>query len=206
MANAEQHFIRSVADFGRLVAPNSPETRFLEFKEKPLGGWPLQAGAPDVKKKAQRELCRDVSQFANSAGGCLLFGVKEVVNAAKVKVAGPVTSIAEPRQAPRMDRACYLELLRPANIHIRSSNLLYRGRHPCRGQRLTKQTYRLCVGQRTRCDPSLRSHRSWKEGIEPRRARAAHHEQRQSNTYHTSRTGHAQSTSGAGLTGIPSPT
>lgn len=96
MAGVEQHFIRTAADFGRLIALTvTTESRRLDFKASP-DGWPVGKGTPEVqRKKCQREVCRDIAQFANADGGCLLFGVGEVLNATGIKVADRVVSIAE---------------------------------------------------------------------------------------------------------------
>lgn len=65
-------FIRSTRDFREVVSVGgvdaSAETDVLEFK----------ADLRMLKGKVDRlELARDVVQFANVHGGCLIFGVKE---------------------------------------------------------------------------------------------------------------------------------
>jgi hypothetical protein len=63
-------FVRSVQDFEKTVQiGQTPESRFLEFKQTVncnRDGWMI-------------ELARDISQFANTDGGCLLIGIEETV-------------------------------------------------------------------------------------------------------------------------------
>lgn len=96
MVRAEQHFIRSAADFGRLITLQvTTESRHLDFKTAP-DGWPTGKGTPEPqKKKSQREACRDIAQFANGDGGCLLFGVSETLNASGMKIAERLASISD---------------------------------------------------------------------------------------------------------------
>jgi len=44
----------------------------LEFKADFPDGW--TAPKSDVKRQAQKELCRDIAQFANTFGGCIIYG------------------------------------------------------------------------------------------------------------------------------------
>ncbi len=71
-------FVRSVAEFNLTVQfKATPESQVLEFKSD-IDNWNLPKGAPDdLKREAQKEACRDVAQFANTVGGCLLIGVTE---------------------------------------------------------------------------------------------------------------------------------
>lgn len=72
---AASSFIESAADFDRLVRlGETPESRYLEFK-RDLDRWAAQDA--QVRREGQKEFCRDVSQFANAWGGCLLIGVDE---------------------------------------------------------------------------------------------------------------------------------
>lgn len=67
-------FIETADDFYRTVRiGETQESLTLEFK-KDLNGY--LARGKDARNH-QKELCRDLSQFANSYGGCLLIGVKE---------------------------------------------------------------------------------------------------------------------------------
>lgn len=65
----------------------------LEFKET-INGF----GAPstDVLRRTRKELCRDITQFANHQGGCLLIGVAEYTNASNLKVAARFAPVSEP--------------------------------------------------------------------------------------------------------------
>jgi hypothetical protein len=77
--------------FGQTV-----ESLTLEFKET-ISNWHAASGAPnkdDVRRKSQKELCRDIAQFANSLGGCLLIGVAETPGPSGMKVASHVAPIA----------------------------------------------------------------------------------------------------------------
>ncbi|WP_029922743.1 AlbA family DNA-binding domain-containing protein [Nevskia soli] len=69
-------YVNSEADFNRTVALGTTyETIELEFKSSIDG---FGRGVPsDAKTEGQLELCRDISQFANTNGGCLLIGVEE---------------------------------------------------------------------------------------------------------------------------------
>ena len=70
--------ILTTEDFNRRIEVNvTEETETLEFKAR-LEGFPVAKGtALEIKKHAQLEVCRDVTQFANWKGGTLLFGVAE---------------------------------------------------------------------------------------------------------------------------------
>lgn len=65
----------------------------LEFKETING---FGATAADVLRKTRKELCRDITQFANHQGGCLLIGVAESTNASNLKVAAQFAPVREP--------------------------------------------------------------------------------------------------------------
>jgi hypothetical protein len=68
-------FIRSALEFETTVRLGStPESLVLEFKAT-INGW--NAPAREARTKAQKETCRDIAQFANTLGGCLLVGVHE---------------------------------------------------------------------------------------------------------------------------------
>jgi hypothetical protein len=86
-------YVRSVSDFTSTVTLGStPESTVLEFKGELPGGW--RAPEKDVKRKAQKELCRDIAQFANTYGGCLLYGVKEQESAGS-RVASSLNPITD---------------------------------------------------------------------------------------------------------------
>ncbi len=75
MTSSASTFIRSAADLGRLVAFGStPESRTLDFKED-FGK--RQASDKKTRRDGQKETARDIAQFANTIGGCLLVGVGE---------------------------------------------------------------------------------------------------------------------------------
>jgi len=97
MPKSHDYFIRSATDFGRLITMNvTSEGRYLEFKRE-VHGWPVPATMPEPeRRKAQKELCRDVSQFANTDGGCLLVGVDEITNSMGLHVASRIESVVQP--------------------------------------------------------------------------------------------------------------
>ena len=67
-------FIDTVEDFERVVKPGiSVESETLEFKVD-VGGW---GGSKDIRAKYKLEFARDVAQFANTLGGCLVFGIED---------------------------------------------------------------------------------------------------------------------------------
>jgi hypothetical protein len=79
-------FIRSEAEFRAAVLPGiTTESLVLEFKET------IDPRQPDV----QKETCRDVAQFANTQGGCLLVGIEEGVDSTPgLKVAKAIKPLA----------------------------------------------------------------------------------------------------------------
>jgi hypothetical protein len=73
-------FIRSSDDLSALVKfGETAESICLEFK-RDLNGWK----SPDANKRrdGRKELARDLAQFCNTWGGCLLLGVDEASNGA----------------------------------------------------------------------------------------------------------------------------
>lgn len=82
----------------------TPESLVLEFKEV-VNDWNPPAGDPqrqERRKEAQKETCRDISQFANTLGGCLVIGVTERLDPISgIKVAdsiAPVKDVEKLRQ------------------------------------------------------------------------------------------------------------
>ena len=77
----------AVADLQALVAEQRPEGRRLDYKRD----------LPDLgKEESKREIARDVSAFANGAGGDLIFGIEEAKDAAGKNLgrAGAVVGVA----------------------------------------------------------------------------------------------------------------
>jgi Schlafen, AlbA_2 len=71
-------FISSASDFQSAVKLGiTTESLVLEFKAT-IDGWDSDKTA--VKEKAQKEVCRDIAQFANTLGGCLLIGLDQRFN------------------------------------------------------------------------------------------------------------------------------
>ncbi|MBK7823501.1 MAG: ATP-binding protein [Tessaracoccus sp.] len=78
-----------------LVVRGRPETATVEFK-KTIDGWNAKGAPDEVRQKAQRELCLDLSQMANSSGGHVVYGVEEILAPDGVKVAGDWAPLADP--------------------------------------------------------------------------------------------------------------
>jgi hypothetical protein len=57
----------SISDIEALIENKTRENRFIDYKRS----------LPDDGEKSKREFLADVSSFANSSGGCLVFGVEE---------------------------------------------------------------------------------------------------------------------------------
>ena len=90
-------YIRDAAKFARsIILGTTTEGLYLDFKQT-IDNWNAPKATPDpVRQKAQKELCRDVSQFANTDGGCLLIGVDETKNADGIKLATSVARVDDP--------------------------------------------------------------------------------------------------------------
>ena len=74
MTSRTPQFIHNVADFHRFIQLGvTTESEILEFK-KDVSAW---KGAPSAKDKSKLEFARDVAQFANANGGCIVFGIEE---------------------------------------------------------------------------------------------------------------------------------
>lgn len=83
-------YIRTPSDFEAAVKiGQTPESTFLDFKSQ------LDTSAVDW----QKEVCRDIAQFANTEGGCLLIGVAEKRDKTSgVKVAAGIRPVDNPDQ------------------------------------------------------------------------------------------------------------
>jgi len=86
-------FIRTPTELQDVVVLGSTvETVVLDFK---ANYDERRSNKQDVKTEAQLELCRDVAQFANTDGGCLVVGVPETRNAANLKVAAKFDPVGD---------------------------------------------------------------------------------------------------------------
>jgi Putative DNA-binding domain len=65
----------------------------LDFKEAING---FATNDSQAREKARKELCRDVTQFANHLGGCLLVGISETTNPQNLKVAASFVPVQDP--------------------------------------------------------------------------------------------------------------
>jgi len=90
-----EYAIRDAADFERLIRIGETiESVTLDFKQAING---RSASEDAVQKNAQREVCRDIAQFANTYGGVLLVGVAERLDPRTgLKVADQVAPVADP--------------------------------------------------------------------------------------------------------------
>lgn len=91
-------FIRSASDFQSAVQFGiTPESLVLEFKET-INNWnpPAEPKRQERGKKAQKEVCRDIAQFANTFGGNFLIGVAERDDFTRgVKVAASIVPVTD---------------------------------------------------------------------------------------------------------------
>lgn len=87
-------FIRSASEFQSVVLLGSTtESLVLEFKGT-IHDWDSQR--QEQKKEAQKETCRDIAQFANTLGGCLLIGVTERNDSKQIlKVADSIAPVKD---------------------------------------------------------------------------------------------------------------
>jgi hypothetical protein len=81
-------YLNSPADFAAAIQIGvTPESLVLDFKSM----------VPTQDPKEPKELCRDVAQFANTDGGCLLIGVEEKLDpVTKLKTASGIKTVADP--------------------------------------------------------------------------------------------------------------
>lgn len=87
-------FLRTANEIDQTIKLGiTTESQFLDFKHS---AGPETRGKKPLKGDAQKEMCRDVTQFANHLGGCLLIGVQEVETPNKVKVAAKFCPVENP--------------------------------------------------------------------------------------------------------------
>jgi hypothetical protein len=94
-------FVRSGPDLAQVVrVGETAESLCLEFKSA-VDGWPVPKGTPSRKKRlsdGQKETCRDIAQFANAVGGCLLIGVQETpIAKSKLTLASGFAPVDDPQ-------------------------------------------------------------------------------------------------------------
>ena len=110
-------YITTPEEFASAVTiGTTTETLTLDFKGTIDHRFPK--GTPEqVKQKAQQETCRDIAQFANTSGGCLLIGVEEVRDPVTgLKVAADITSVAEPGEMKEWIEEAVKNYLVPATF------------------------------------------------------------------------------------------
>src|SRR5207253_2220507 len=92
-------YVFTPPEFEAAMRAGDIETKFRDFK-RTIANWQVPSGTPDRTKsihEAQKEVCRDIAQFANTEGGCLVIGVDEHSDASTgLKVFDKVVGVAEP--------------------------------------------------------------------------------------------------------------
>jgi hypothetical protein len=88
-------YIETAGDLGALVIlGQTRESLVVDFK-KTIDGW--NARKDGARRNAQKETSRDIAQFANTAGGCLLVGVEEIHDSTTgLKVAAAIVPLSQP--------------------------------------------------------------------------------------------------------------
>lgn len=112
-------FIHSASDFQAAVQFGiTPESLVLEFKET-INNWNPPAGPNrhERSKEAQKEICRDIAQFANTLGGCLLIGVTEQAEPKHgVKVAASIAPVTDAEALHQWIEQAILSYLAPSTF------------------------------------------------------------------------------------------
>lgn len=93
-------YIRTPDELARVVTiDETTENIVFDFK-RTINDWNVARGVPnrdDLKAAAQKETCRDISQFANTFGGCLLIGVAEHRDpVTRLKIAHAIHAVTDP--------------------------------------------------------------------------------------------------------------
>lgn len=101
-------FIYTPFDFAEVVQlGTTTESLFLDFKKT------INTKAPDE----QQEICRDIAQFANTEGGCLVIGVNERKDPTTgIKVAESISGLPEPDQMQQWIEQAIRNYLVPATF------------------------------------------------------------------------------------------
>jgi hypothetical protein len=101
-------FIYTPDDFAAVVQlGTTTESLFLDFKKT------INNKVPS----AQKEACRDIAQFANTEGGCLILGVTERKDPTTgIKVASCISSLLEPDQMQQWIEQAIRNYLVPATF------------------------------------------------------------------------------------------
>lgn len=114
-----------------MILGSTTESISIEFKAT-VFNWELPAGTVDrerIKREAQKEFCRDVAQFSNTTGGCLVFGIDERVETnTALKVAGSVSPVRSPVALVEWMESAITNFLVPSTLsHDISSIVLTEG-------------------------------------------------------------------------------
>ncbi|MFZ5862309.1 MAG: helix-turn-helix domain-containing protein [Nitrospirota bacterium] len=112
-------FVRSVEEFSScVVLGETRESRVLEFKsdyaERSI---PKGAATRDQHRREGRKECaRDIAQFANTDGGCLLIGIDEGVDSSGAHIAARISPIADVDDLRRWIEGAVAEFLIPSTF------------------------------------------------------------------------------------------
>ena len=111
-------YVQTVEELAAVVEiGTTPESVVLEFKAT-IDNWNLPKTATDrdrLKAEAQQETCRDVAQFANTIGGCLLIGVEERLDPDRgLRVADSISPVTDPERMKQWIEQAIRNYLVPA--------------------------------------------------------------------------------------------
>jgi hypothetical protein len=139
-------YIRSPADFAGVVTIGvTTESLVLDFKQEINTKNPLRS-------QEQQEFCRDVAQFANSHGGCVLVGVQEELDpVSRLKRAIGIKNVDEPDKLIQwLEQAIGLWLVPSTFSHeivVAASNTALRGFRRTRAERASRSRSRSSAGR-----------------------------------------------------------
>lgn len=134
-------YIYTPSEFKAALAPGDIETKFRDFKQT-VHDWQVPSNTPDRAKRireAQKEVCRDIAQFANTEGGCLLIGIAEHRDKSGLKVFDKVVGVPDPEGLKDWISTSVQNLLTPKTfshtidpIHLPDGVVLAVNVHPSR--------------------------------------------------------------------------
>jgi Putative DNA-binding domain len=110
-------YIRTVEELAAVV--KTPESLVLEFKGT-IDKWNIPKTVKnwdELRAEGQQETCRDIAQFANTNGGCLLIGVQERVDpVTQLKVADRICGVTDPERMKEWIEEAISNYLVPATL------------------------------------------------------------------------------------------
>jgi len=99
----------SIEDIKLLIDSNELENKYLEYKQE----------LPKNDDKSKHELCADVSSFANSAGGYIIYGVKEPENIENIYELVGLDSIDADKEILRISQIFQYHIKERINFDIK---------------------------------------------------------------------------------------